>query len=155
MNDSVETTGTAYHEAAHAVSLDHYGVPVQRVTVSQKNAGVTNFSRAEFEALDEKKASIVILAGMYGESRVRTDRTVVEFISIALGATSDRDLLHERFAAYWSSTSSIAHQVAHGAAENFVGKHWAEIERVANALLKQSGFPKTLNEAEFRAALKI
>ena len=143
-----QLTGTAYHEAAHAVALKVKGVDVLKVEITTDDSGETVPEPEAFRMMSDDDVVTVALVGMYAESEVIKENSLAIALAILNGAVSDRAFFADRFKPYWNSRADLARQIAHNKAKKFIEGHWAEIARVAEAVLAKPGLPKVLNRGE-------
>lgn len=107
--------GTAYHEAAHAVVALFLGLDVQEITIRGKNPHVrASQTRSDFQG------AVIGAAGAYAAAKAGEKHS-------ARPSRSDVDEM-----------SHLPESQQHEAMESawaIVNNHWADIERVAAALM--------------------
>jgi hypothetical protein len=147
-----ELEATAYHESGHVMAVRHVKRRALAVSVTSEKAGYTLPDKIPE---DPCQVALVGLAGIQAESLAPYSLGDLDAaIRAYVAAASDRNQIAKAFDQVWLSRNALWHQAQYDKALKFVQEHQKEITTLATAVLKITGFPKTLNETEIEAALR-
>ena len=138
---------TAMHESAHACAGLHFGLRVRSVSIAPPK-GLTSFQRDNrFRDLSPRKRCIISMAGEVGEAKYTGEALCIPYQRIL----QEMKCLLQGDSVPTSDTRNIASQIAIetgdeamarwlidrrvGATQKLVAENWADISRVADALL--------------------